>query len=77
VIAEKTFPTNKPDIIIHDSNKRNLSVVGTAIPRGRNIIKKKPKILKCKALTTETQFLWNVKSKLLPVKIGATGTTSK
>jgi len=51
VIIDETFPTNKPDIIIHDSDKKNLCFVGTTILRGGNVIKKKPKILKFKLIT--------------------------
>ena len=35
------------------------------------------KILKYKDLTTETQRMWNVKTKAIPVIMGATGTVSK
>jgi hypothetical protein len=42
------------------------------------VIKKKAeKILKYKDLITETQHMWNVKAKVIPVIIGATGTISK
>ena len=34
-------------------------------------------ILKYKDLTTEIQRMWNVKTKVIPVIIGATGTISK
>jgi hypothetical protein len=44
----------------------------------RNVIKKEAKkILKYKDLIIETQRAWNVKSKVTPVIIGATGTISK
>ena len=39
--------------------------------------KKAEKILKYKDLTTEIQRMWNVKTKVIPVIIGATGTISK
>jgi len=35
------------------------------------------KILKYKDLTTEKQRMWNVKTKVIPVITGATGTISK
>jgi hypothetical protein len=42
------------------------------------VIKKQAeKILKYKDLITETQRMWNVKTKVTPVIIGATGTVSK
>jgi len=42
------------------------------------VIKKEAeKILKCKDLIIEIQRVWNMKAKLIPVIIGATGTISK
>ena len=46
--------------------------------RRPNVIKKEDeKILKYKILTIEIQLMWNVKTKVIPVIIGATGTVSK
>jgi len=39
--------------------------------------KEAEKILKYKDLTIEIQCMWNVKTKVIPVIIGATGTISK
>jgi len=42
------------------------------------VIKKEAeKILKCKDLAIEIQRMWNVKTKVISVIIGATGTISK
>ena len=41
------------------------------------IKKEAQKILKCKDLTIEIQRMWNVKTKVIPVITGATGTISK
>ena len=41
------------------------------------IKKETEKILKYKDLTIEIQRMWNVKTKVIPVLIGATGTVSK
>jgi len=43
-----------------------------------NVIKKEAeKILKYKDLTIEIQCIWNVKTKVISVIIGATGTNAK
>ena len=49
-----------------------------AILGDRNVIKKEAeKILKYKGLTIEIQRMWKVKTRVIPVIIGATGTISK
>jgi len=53
-------------------------LIDVAISGDRNMIKKEvDKILKYKNLTIEIQLMCNVKSKVIPVIIGATGTISK
>jgi len=53
-------------------------LIDVAISGDRNVIKKvAEKILKYKGLTIEIQRMWNVKTKAIPVIIGATGTISK
>ena len=75
--TDRTIPNNKPDII-RDNEKRTCMLIAVAIPGDRNVIKKEAeKILKYKALTIEIQRMWNVKTRVIPVIIGATGTISK
>ena len=53
-------------------------IIDVAISEDRNVIKKEvEEILKYKDLTVEIQRMWNVKPKVIPVIIGATGTISK
>jgi len=53
-------------------------LIDVAISGDRNVIKKEAeKILKYKDLTIEIQRMWNVKTKVTPVIIWATGTISK
>jgi hypothetical protein len=53
-------------------------LIDVAISGDRNVNKKEAeKILKYKDLTIEIQRMWNVKTKVIPVIIGATGTISK
>ena len=75
VQTDRTIPNNKPDIIIRDNEKRTCMLIDVAIPGDRNVIKKgAEKILKYKDLTIEIQRMWNVKTRVIPVIIGATGT---
>ena len=53
-------------------------LIDVEISRDRNVIKKEAeKILKYKDLAIEIQRMWNVKTKVIPVIIDATGTISK
>ena len=76
--TDRTIPNNKPDIIIRDNEKGTCLLIDVAISGDGNVIKKEAeKILKYKDLTIEIQRMWNVKTKVIPVIIGATGTISK
>ena len=76
--TDRTIPNNKPDIIIHYNKQGKCMLIDDAIPGDRNVIKKEAeKILKYKDLIIEIQHMWNVKAKVIPVIIGATGTISK
>ena len=58
--------------------KCNIMLIDVAISGDINVIKKEAEeILKYKDLTIGIQRLWNVKTKVIPVIIGATGTISK
>ena len=53
-------------------------LIDVVISGDRNVIKKETeKILKYKDLTTEIQRMWDVKTKVIPVITGSTGTISK
>ena len=78
VQTDRAIPNNKPDIVIRDNEKRTCVLIDVAISGDRNVIKKEAeKILKYKDLTIEIQRMWNVKTKVIPVIIGATGTISE
>jgi hypothetical protein len=58
--------------------KGTCMLIDVAISGGRNVIKKESeKILKYKDLTIEIKRMWNVKARVIPVIIGATGTISE
>ena len=78
VQTDRTILNNKPDIIIRDNEKCTCMLIVVAISGDRNVNKKEAeKILKYKDLTIEIQRMWNVRTKVIPVIIGATGTISK
>ena len=53
-------------------------LMDVAIPEDRNVIKKEvEKLLKYKDLIIEIKRMWNVKTKVILVITGATGTISK
>jgi len=53
-------------------------LIDVAISGDRNVIKKEAEdILKYRDLSIEVQRMWNVKTKVIPVIIGATGTILK
>ena len=77
VQTDRTIPNNKPDIIIRDNEKGTCILIDVAISGDRNVIKKEAKkILKYKDLTIEIQRMWKVKTRVIPVIIGATTTIS-
>jgi hypothetical protein len=78
VQADRTIPNNKHDIIISGNEKGTCMLIDVAISGDRNVIKKEAeKILKYKDLTIEIQRVSNVKTNVIPVIIGTTGTISK
>ena len=63
---------------MRDNEKRACMLIDVVISGDSNVIKKEAeKILKHKDLTIETEHVWNVKTTVIPVIIGATGTISK
>jgi hypothetical protein len=75
VQTDRTTTNNKPDNIIRDNVKGTRVLTDVAISGVKNVIKKKAeKILKYKDLTVEVQRMWNVKTNVITVKNGATGT---
>ena len=76
--TDRTIRNKKPDIVIRDNGKGTRMLIDVAISGDRNVVKNEAEmILKCKDLKMEIQRMWNVKTKVIPGKIGATGTISK
>ena len=80
-ISDRPICNNKPGIIIRDNEKgtcTNRMSIDDAILGDRYMIKKEAeKIIKYKHLTTEIECMENVKTNVIPVITGATGTIPK
>jgi hypothetical protein len=78
VQTDRTVPNNKPDSIMSDNKQETYTIIEVTITGDRNVIKRETeKILKHNDLTIEIEVMWNVKVKVIPVIIGATGIISK
>ncbi|KAL1447790.1 hypothetical protein WDU94_009835 [Cyamophila willieti] len=77
VQTDRGIKANKPDIIIKDKKRRTCQLIDVAIPSDYNITQKEAeKYLKYKDLQIEAQRLWNLKTTIVPIVIGATGLVS-
>jgi len=75
MLQKKNNNNNKQDIIIPDNEKGTCMLIDVAISGDINVIKNEAEnILKYKDLTIEIRRMWNVKTRVIPVIIGATGT---
>jgi hypothetical protein len=78
VQTDRTIPNHKPDIVIGDYENRTCMLIDVAIPEDREVIQDETeKILKYKGFRLEMQRMSNVKTRVITVIIGATGTISK
>jgi hypothetical protein len=77
VQTDRNIPNNKLDIIIRDNEERTHMLIEVAILGDRNVIKKEAEKIQKHKDIIEIQGMWNVKTKVTPVIIGATGTISK
>jgi hypothetical protein len=77
IIIITIINNNNPDVI-WDNGKGTCMLIDIAISGERNVIQKEAeKILKYEELTIEIYHVWNVKRRVIPVIIGATGTILK
>ena len=78
VHTDKTIKANKPDIIIKDKQEKTCMLIDLAIPSDRNTaVKVAEKLSKYKDLEIEITKMWGLKTKSVPVVIGALGIVKK
>ena len=76
--TDRKMPNNKADIVIRGNERGAGMLIDAAISGHNSVIKKEAEnVLKDKGLTIEIQRMWNVKAKVIPAIIGATGTITR
>ena len=76
--TDRHIAANRPDIVIKDSTQAICKIIDMTVPSDRNIaIKELEKKSKYKDLEIEIERMWNMKSEVIPVVIGALGTIKK
>ncbi|KAF7642383.1 hypothetical protein LDENG_00258740, partial [Lucifuga dentata] len=72
--TDKQLLANQPDTVVVDKEQKRAVVTDVAVPVDSNIRKKEhKKIEKYQGLKEELKQTWKVKSKVIPVVIGALG----
>ena len=78
VNTDRTITANRPDIIIKDSVNSTCKLIDMSIPSDTNIaLKEIEKKSKYKDLELEIQRMWQMKTEVIPVVVGALGTIKK
>ena len=77
VQTDKVIEARRPDLILVNKETKECQVIDIAIPGDTRVVKKEDeKIDKYKELGFEISRLWKVKTKVIPIVIGALGTIS-
>jgi hypothetical protein len=70
--TDRTIPKNILGITNHDNEKQTYKLLHGAISGDRNVINKEvKKILKYQDPTIETECIWNAKTEMIPLIMGA------
>ena len=78
VQTDGKIDTNRSDIIIKNHEERTCIMMGVAVPSDQNIsFKEFQKLSKYKVLEIEVTKMWKLKTKIIPVVIGALGMIKK
>ena len=78
VHTDRTIKANKPDIVIRDNTAKKCWMIDVSVPADHNVVSKEAeKMLKYKDLAIEVSRMWHTSVTVVPVIVGALGTTSK
>lgn len=74
VHTDKEIKANRPDIIVKDFKNSTCLLIDISVPNDKNVSTKYfEKISKYKDLQIEVERMWKLKSKIIPVTVGALG----
>ena len=78
MIMDRKILANRPDVVIQDRKSKTCMLIDVSVPDDKNtLLKEAEKISKYKDLEIEIHQMWNVKTKVFPVVVGALGTLRK
>ena len=78
VQTDHVIQARRPDVIVIDKEKKECKIIDFAMPHDSRVnAKEVEKIEKYQDLAREVQKLWNMRTKVIPIIIGALGTTPK
>ena len=78
VQTDHVIQARRPDVIVIDKEKKECKIIDFAMPYDSRVnAKEVEKIEKYQDLAREVQKLWNMRTKVIPMIIGALGTTPK
>ena len=76
--TDRTIQANRPDIVIKNYKSKKCFLIDMMIPRHRNIsVKEFDKLSKYKDLQIEIERMWQPKTTVVPVVVGALGMVKK
>ena len=75
--TDKVIEARRPDLVLVNKETKECQIIDIAIPGDARVTRKEDeKVEKYKELGFEIRRLWNVRTKIIPVVIGALGTIS-
>ncbi|XP_072176148.1 uncharacterized protein [Diadema setosum] len=78
VQTDNVIQHRRPDIIVVERARQMCTIVDVAVPGDSRVAEKeKEKIEKYQDLARELRCLWNMRTKVIPIVVGALGTTPK
>ena len=76
--TDRTIRANRPDIIVKDKEKKECLLIDMSVPGDSNVAAKEfEKKSKYKDLEIEIQRMWRMRTRVIPVVVGALGVITK